>query len=205
MAGKTLVLQSDPCSEGGVPTKAVPPSAAGSVFIPRPRIPVMGAPERPEDNPFPRVVDRWEQVIEDMHATAAEYRETNWDVVALHPGDVTVVDPEDVDPDSSYDLRAGLDVVVPGDEYEELRALIEDRTFDEYELLRAVANEVVFAVVALEAAEDDAAVLVPAYYAVADFTPLAEYDRLHTQVRRLGDHPVVTFTHEDPTPFFPED
>lgn len=162
-------------------------------------------PPPEQDNPFPRVVDRWERVIEDMHATAEEYRDAGWTAVAVHPGDVTVVDPADIDPDSGYDLEAGLDVIVPGDEYDALRELVADRTFAEYELLRAVANEVVFAVVVLEADADDAAVLVPTYYDLAEFTDLREYDRLHTQVRGLGDGPVVTFTHEDPAPFFPED
>lgn len=164
----------------------------------------MDEPERPEENPFPRVVDRWERVIEDMHTTAEEYREAGWTVVALHPGDVRVVDPDEIEADG-YDLGAGLDLVVPGDEYTTLRDLVAGRTFAEYELLRAVANGVVFCVVVLEADEADAAVLVPAYYDVSEMTPLRTHDRLHTQVRRLDEGPVVTFTHEDPDPFFPED
>jgi hypothetical protein len=162
-------------------------------------------PPPDQENSFPRVVDRWERVIEDMHATAEEYREAGWEAVAVHPGDVTVVDPAAIeDDDGRYDLQAGLDVVVPGDEYDRLRELVADRAFGEYQVLRAVENRVAFLVVVVEADADDAVALAPAYYDLDDAAPLRSYDRLHTQVRRLEPGPVVTFTHEDPDPFLPE-
>jgi hypothetical protein len=161
-------------------------------------------PPPEQENPFPRVVDRWERVMEDMHATAEEYRDAGWEVVAIHPGDVTVVDPRDIEADG-YDLRAGLDVLAPDDEYDRLHDLVADRTFGEYEVLRAVENRVVFLVVLLEADAGDAAVLVPAYYDLDEAASLRSFDHLHTQVRRLKGGPVVTFTHEDPTPFLPDE
>ena len=53
--------------------------------------------------------DGWSAVIEDMEATAAEYRERGWTALELHPGDSVLVD---------SDRRTGLDVVLPGPEFE---------------------------------------------------------------------------------------
>lgn len=147
-----------------------------------------------ENNPFGEVVDHWEAVIEDMHATAGEYREAGWETVALHPGDVHVLREESD--------RDGLDVVVPGEEFERLRELVADRSFDSYELYRADAGSMVYALVVLEAAGDDGAVFVPVYYEVDELERLAGADTLYTHVRPLSREEIVTFTHRDPSPFF---
>lgn len=148
-----------------------------------------------ENNPFDEVVTHWEAVVEDMHATAREYREAGWETVALHPGDVHVLREESD--------RDGLDVVVPGDEFAALRELVADRSFDSYELYRADAGSMVYGLVVLEAAGDDSAVLVPVYYEVDELERLAGTDSLYTHVRPLSREEIVTFTHQDPSPFFP--
>lgn len=170
-------------------------------------------PADPTENPFHRVVDPWEQVIEDMEATAAEYEEAGWDVVTVHPGDVFVMTGEprtlaeeqgEYEPDPQ---RLGLDVVVPGEEYDAVRALAGRHDFDSYEAFRAVEAGIVFTLVVLESATEAAAVFVPTYYEVSDLQDLravADEYGLYTHVRSLASDEVVTFTHADPEPFFPD-
>ncbi|WP_123536279.1 DUF7529 family protein [Halosimplex salinum] len=170
-------------------------------------------PTDPTDNPFHRVTDGWETVVEDMHATAAEYREAGWHVVAVHPGDVAVLTGEprtaaeqtgEYEPDAP---RLGFDVVVPGDEFAAFRDAMADRTVAECDVYAATGSGVVYLVVVLEAADGETAGLVPLYYVQSDREALAEVAReygLYTHVRPLQDDAVVTVEHDDPEPFFPE-
>lgn len=147
------------------------------------------------DNPFGEVVDHWEAVVADMEATAAAYEDDGWTTVQLHPGDVTVFEEPDV----------GFDVVVPGEEFERLRETVDGRAFDSYDVYRGEGGAQVFCLVALESAADDAAVLVPVYYGRDDRELLASAGALTTRVRPLADEEAVTFAHEDPDPFFPDE
>lgn len=170
--------------------------------------------EDPEDNPFHRMVGPWKRVIEDMDATAEQYLNAGWTTVELHPGDVTVLTAEPrtvadreegVDPDPQ---DVGLDVLVPGEEYARLREHVTERTFDSYEVFRAIDAGFVFALLVLESADGDVAVFVPVYYELSeldDLRAVADEHGLYTHVRRLDVDEVVTFTHEDPEPFFPDE
>lgn len=184
-------------------------------------------PTDPEQNPFHRVTDHWGAVIEDAHATAEQYRERGWTVVALHPGDVTVLTgqprtaaehvartaPEQSDggraagEDSEPDpRRLGFDVVVPGDEFDRLQAVLADRPVGDCTVFGAAGSGVVYLVVALETADESAAALVPLYYDRTDREALrevADEHGLYTHVRPLANDRVVTVEHDDPDPFFP--
>lgn len=176
-----------------------------------------------DEDIFGRVVDHWERVIDDMAATAEEARNAGMETIELHPGDVTTLTPASRSPDVAQPVgegeavdghssggpeEYGLDVIVPGEEFERLRDLVADYGFDSYEVFRAEASGVVFAVVALESSDGEAAVYVPTYYEVADVADLREAAReqgeLYTRVRTLSGEQVVRFTHDDPAPFFPE-
>ena len=152
------------------------------------------------DNPFGQVVGRWEAVVEDMEATAEQYREEGWETVTLHPGDVTVV-PADHE-------QFGLVSVVPDDEFETLLSVVEGRTFSAYEVYRADTDAMVFLLVVTESDDGEAVTLSPAYY---ERTPdgedeLRSHDgELFTRVRNLAGDDVVTFSHDDPDPFFPDE
>lgn len=151
------------------------------------------------DNPFETVVGHWEQVVEDMEATAAEYADAGRRTVALHPGDVTVV-PADHD-------QFGIVALVPDDEFGTLRETVEDRTFDAYEVFRAETEAMVFLLVVVESDDGEAAVFLPAYYErEADGEgELRKHDgTLYTRVRNLSGEEVVSFSHDDPEPFFPD-
>lgn len=155
----------------------------------------------PEDNPFGSVVSRWEEVLEDMAATAADYGDAGWETVQLHPGDVSVLAGE------GPDDRAGLDVLVPDDEFERLADAVADREFDSYDVFRGRDEGVVFLLVGLTDADGDVAVFVPAYYELTDVEPLQAAARdgsLRTYVRRLEREEFVEFEHDDPAPFFPD-
>lgn len=164
----------------------------------------MDDPQEPQSTPEElvtgRVAPRWEQVIEDMHATAEEYADAGWETVQLHPGDVTVLA-------GGTDERAGLDVLVPGEEFEQLTDAVADRTFDAYDVFRTTEAGIVFLLDVLTDARKEVAVLVPAYYQMTDAKTLrstAEDGAVTTYVRRLRNERRVEFDHDDPERFLPD-
>jgi len=168
-------------------------------------------PVDPESNPFHRVTDHWEAVIEDVHATADQYRADGWTVVALHPGDVTVLTGQprtaaELTGAVDRDHRVGFDVVVPGDEFERLRDALADRTVERCSVFGADGSGVVYRVVAVETTDREVAVLVPLYYDrsdVEDLLAVADDGGLSTHVRPLQDDQVITVEHADADPFIP--
>ncbi|WP_152039812.1 DUF7529 family protein [Salinigranum salinum] len=159
------------------------------------------------DHPLAGAVDRWEAVLDDMEATAADYRDEGWTVVELHPGDVTPLPPA-TGGDALADDRVGLDVLVPDNEFETVEREAEDATFDSYDAYRAQAGSVVFAVVAVEATASELAVLVPLYYRAADAREMTrrtlERGRIDLFVRPLADDRRVVFSQERPELILPE-
>jgi hypothetical protein len=149
-----------------------------------------------------RVAEVWEEVVADMGATAESYREDGWEVLEIHPGDVA-------SPDGSQGGRWGLDVVVPGDEFEALEELVEVESFafDESEVYRADRGGVVFLVVAVLDTDTGAAVLFPAYYDVdrgrSMLDRAMEAGEMRTHLRPLSVENVITFTYDDPSLFMP--
>jgi hypothetical protein len=149
-----------------------------------------------------RVLDVWDDVLEDMEATAEEYRETGWDVLEIHPGDVA-------SPDGEQGGRWGLDVLVPDDEFEELDHLmeVEEFAFDESEVYRATGQGLVLLVVAILDHDTEVAVLFPAYYDVNQGREMLDRamaaGEMRTHLRPLDLENVVTFTHDDPALFAP--
>lgn len=145
------------------------------------------------------VVDRWEELLADADATAAEYRQAGWETLVVSPGDVT---PLDGDP-------FGLDVLAPGEEVEVLETLVDDVTFDTSHVYHAEEDGVRFVIVAVEAGADEVAVVVPAFFdlgAAADLEERAlEAGVMYTHVRPLSDDARVTFTHDDPGLFFDDE
>jgi hypothetical protein len=152
------------------------------------------------------VLNHWDAVVEDMEATVEEYRENGWDVIDVFPGDVAPVSGTHATVD-----RYGLDLVVPGETAKELTELVEapDASFDACSVFRAVQTGIVFLVIAVEDTERDIAVIAPAYYDSDDETAQEMMERalregeMHTHFRDLAEENVATFTHDDPSLFFP--
>ena len=143
------------------------------------------------------VREHWDDLVGDMEATAAEFEASGWDVLQLHPGDVTAVTGD----------RWGFDVLVPDDEFERLRDWVDAGTFGEHDVYR-VESGIVFALVVLRDESDERTVCCPLYYDDAAVEGLGELaDRqghVYTHVRNLAEE-YVTFTHEEPSLFFPDD
>lgn len=156
------------------------------------------------DHPLTGSLDVWEGVVEDMEATAAEYREEGWETLELHPGDVTPLPAVE----ERVDGRFGLDVLVPGEEYEALSTLVDGATFDEYDVFRAQQGGIVFLVIATKSSVTNQVVLLPAYYAVADADLMLKRARdegeMQTHIRPLSGDEHVTLKQEEPETLFPE-
>lgn len=150
----------------------------------------------PRDEYPPAVADRWDDVLADARATAAEYREDGWDVLELHPGDVTPLTDDPV----------GFDVLVPDNEYADLRTTVDGVDFDRTSVYRAEDGGVRFYVTVPEAAETGQAVVVPTFLVLDDLPALRqcaeEAGTMYTHVRTLAADERVTFRHDDPDPFF---
>ena len=144
----------------------------------------------------PAVADRWDDVLADARATAAEYREDGWDVLELHPGDVT---PLLEDP-------FGLDVLAPDNEFEDLTAVVEGITFDRTSVYRAEDGGVRFFVTVPEAVDANQAVVIPTFLLLSELPPFQEKaeseETMFTHVRTLSADERVTFRHDDPDLFF---
>lgn len=164
--------------------------------------PAPGAGKPPEEvTPFDRVTNHWEVVIEDMYATAEEFREQGWTALECHPGDVHPVDDEE---------QLGLDVVISGEEYEAILKAVEAEgaAFDSVEVFRAEAEGLVFAVVVVSDEPQETAVLVPVYYDVQKAKEMLSRATVEGQlslyVRDLQTEDIVTFEMDDPMLFVPQ-
>lgn len=140
----------------------------------------------------------WQSLIEDMSAIADEYRGRGWTVLEHHPGDSVLVDAE---------TRTGLDVLLPGPEYEDLESLMADCTFTAVDVFRAEHDNMLYLLIVEKDPDSETAVLVPAYYDPGSGQSKLESIRsdgeLRLFCRRLTDD-YVEFVHDDVTPFLPE-
>ena len=138
----------------------------------------------------------WAALLDDMEATADVYREEGWSVLELHPMESTAL----ITPG-----EFGLEVTVPGGEFDELESWTGDGGFGEYEVYRAETGRVFLLVVARDEARQRV-VCVPAHYGFEAVSALAELADsgagFHTHVRP-PDGERVTFTHDDASPFLP--
>jgi len=155
--------------------------------------------DNPADAPSNvQAADGWQAVVEDMAAVAEEYRDRGWTTLELHPGDSVLVD---------SDFRTGLDVLLPGPEYEDLEALTEDSAFSDVDVFRAEDAGLLYLLVVEQDPDSETAVLVPAYYdpggSRENLDAIRADGELRLFCRRLNDD-YVAFVHEDVAPFLPE-
>jgi len=140
----------------------------------------------------------WQAVIDDMEATAEAYRDRGWTTLELHPGDSVLVDSE---------FRTGLDVLLPGPEYERLEALIEETTFTDVDAFRAETEGILFLLIVEKSPDSETAVFVPAYYdpggSREKLDAVSDAGELRLFCRRLDDD-YVEFVHDDVAPFLPD-
>lgn len=142
------------------------------------------------------VADHWDALLADADATAAEYREADWDTLLIHTAEVGVL------PDDPF----GLDAVAPDNEFADLRRLAAEATFDDSHVYSTEADGVRFLLVVAEASATRDVVLVPAYLPGDAAGPLyeraSETGAMYTHVRTLANDQRVSFQHDDYEPFF---
>ena len=142
----------------------------------------------------------WERLLDVVADAAAEYREAGRTVVAVEPTDVSVTPPGEG--------PFGLVLVVADAAHAELVELAAAHEFRTADVFRRVTDDVVLLAVALESADGEASVVLPAYYerTAAEEGQLRAHDgSLFTHVRGLGGTDVVTFEHVEPSAFFPDE
>lgn len=152
----------------------------------------------PGDDP---VRARWEDVLADMERRAAAYREQDWTVLVLHPGEVTPLAGETSD-------RTGFDILVPNNEFDSLLGLVDHGiSFTASDVFAASENGVAFRVVVAKAESAETALLFPLYYREGDPTiatlraNVQDEGVVMTHLRALEEEQLVTITHDDPALF----
>lgn len=143
----------------------------------------------------------WEALREEAKAIAEEFEAEGWETLVIHPGDVTTVHERD---------RCGLDVLIPGNEYEPLAEWVEERglSFPSSEVYCRKEDETVLLAVVVRDSDNEAAVVFPAYYDREESEPMFERasdeGKLRTYLRKLNGEMVV-FSHDDPAIFRPSE
>jgi len=142
----------------------------------------------------------WEEFLEDASATAEQYRAEGWETHLLSLGDVSLL--------SGGDQTDGLDVLLPNAEFDLVDDLRGRTTFDSSDVYARTVDRRVFLLLVELASEVETAVIIPAYYDLANSEELlaaaAEGDGVCVHLRSLGSDRRVTFIHEDHTLFAPE-
>jgi len=157
--------------------------------------PAAGAPAFAGMDAGTAIREHWDDLVADMAATASEFREAGWEVLELHPGDVTVV----------TEPNRGFDVLVPDDEFERLREWVDADDFPDHDVYRAEAG-ITFLLLVAKDESAERAVCCPLYYDEQGGELLQQLARedgsLWTHVRRLSEE-FVHLRHDDPEPFLP--
>lgn len=139
--------------------------------------------------------ERWEQVLDDTEAIAAEYRDRGWDAIAVHPGDVNPI----VD-------GARLHVLLPGSEFDAVNELLSGVRVESVEVYAAESGSVLYRLLVVENTDQEVAVCVPVFVRTADVEDLeaagAERGALVIRLRPLDDRDHVEFVVDDPDLFF---
>jgi hypothetical protein len=167
--------------------------------MPRDRDPV-GEPDTAADDLLPY----WDEVVADMEATAAEYRERGWTAYEVHPGDVGVFG------DKEKEGRTGFDLLAPDNEFDPVaEAFDEADGFGSAEVFRADTDATTFVVAAFEDEPSETAVIVPMHYSPHEDTEFVDMIRedgeVRIHVRPLDERRILTFTSGDPDLFLPDD
>jgi hypothetical protein len=163
--------------------------------------PAGGAEDRGDDEVDPDVVpdgateNHWKQLIVEMEQSAEEHRKAGWRTAVLHPTASGVLD----------EGEPGIGVVVRREEFDGLDEIVSVREIDEYEVLRADLPGEIQLLTILYSADGDAAVFVPSAVDAdrLDGLRTSVDGTFHTHVTPPADDATISFTHDDPSLFFP--
>jgi len=146
--------------------------------------------------PIGALARHWEELVDDMEAIAAGYRDEGATVLELHPGDVTAV----TGPPFT------LNVLVPDNEADDLETVLARSTLETGDVLRSTVDGLVLGLLVLETASTGDVVLCPMHYgeeAGDRFREGAsEGGEIVVHLRRLTDDTVVSLSYDNPELFF---
>jgi hypothetical protein len=155
-----------------------------------------GTDERVDERPGDAEKTGWEATLDELQQLADQRREAGWEVAVTRAGNTAPEPPDAGDTD-----RFGLVYVVPGDEADELEALLEGAEIDEFEAYRRTVGTTCFLVTELRATESRRCALVAGAYDVGDAGPLAEHadsvGHLYSRLQRLDGSLVAEVRHEE--------
>jgi hypothetical protein len=139
--------------------------------------------------------NHWKQLIVEMEQSAEEHRKAGWRTAVLHPTASGVLD----------EGEPGIGVVVRREEFDGLDEIVSIREIDEYEVLRADLPGEIQLLTILYSADGDAAIFVPSAVDAdrLDGLRAAVDGTFYTHVTPPEDDATITFSHDDPTLFFP--
>jgi len=151
--------------------------------------------ERLDQRPTDAEKTGWAATLEEQELVADERREAGWEVLAVQAGDTAPEPPDAGDTD-----RFGLVYVIPGDEADELAALLEGTEIDEFEAYRRTVGTTCFLLTELRDTGSRRCVLVAGAYDVGDAEALADHaaavGHLFSRFRRLDGSIVATVRHD---------
>lgn len=139
--------------------------------------------------------NHWKQLIVEMEQSAEEHRKAGWRTAVLHPTASGVLD----------EGEPGIGVVVRREEFDGLDEMVSVREIDEYEVLRADLPGEIQLLTILYSANGDVAVFVPSAVDADRLEGLraAVDGTFYTHVTPPEDDATITFSHDDPSLFFP--
>lgn len=144
----------------------------------------------------------WERTLEELGQLEAALQEDGWEVVAVPAGHVAPVPPG-----AGGSERFGLVHVVSGAEAEPFEDAYEAGTFAEYEVFRRRVGNRLFLVTKLTASAERVAILLAGTVDTTQMGALvqaaASRGEVHTHVQLLDGTHLGSFSHDDPSLFFP--
>lgn len=145
-----------------------------------------------------KALAHWDDLLDDVQAIAAEYKENGWETLVLHPGDIATITEGD----------AGFRLIVPESELNALAEAVKgaEESFNEFELHRAPTDDLLLFIVVVKSSDYDHAILFPTYYEPdvdEEFvTAVREQGSVFTEITNLDQSRRYSFRHDDPSLFF---
>ncbi|MFB6086351.1 MAG: hypothetical protein ABEJ84_06045 [Halodesulfurarchaeum sp.] len=145
----------------------------------------------------------WSQTIEDMRAMAENRREAGYEALTLQAGNTAPIAPE-----QGESADWGLFHVIPGDDAEAFRDLVQRADFEETGVYQASIGRDTFLVTECIDHDAELVLLIAGSYtreAAPELVRAAmDRGRLYTHVKTLDGTILGTIEHDDPAAFFPD-
>lgn len=173
----------DEAAEDGVPETAADQSGTDSLDL------------DPVEVPDGATENHWKQLVLEMEQSAEGHRKAGWSTTVLHPEASGVLQGEE----------PGIGVVVSREEFEALDEVVSTHDIEEYEVMRADLPGEIQTLTILYTADGEFAIFVPAALDADRLNGLRAVvsEAFYTHVTPPEDDATISFTHDDPSLFFP--